>query len=80
MQRRVPRLGEMGDRFGEYQEACPAISNFLITRAKQIAEQLRTPEAEVAYVRGAAELIELLGTIAINREFEGITSDIPTNE
>ena len=74
MNERVPMMSDLGDRTTEFAEACPTIERFIEVRSKQVGEALNNQEAILAYKRGAADLLELLGTITLNRQFDQIAS------
>ncbi len=79
----VPQLYELGDRTEEFSAACPAITRtveFLgehTTKAVQATSLDDNEKLRFAYGKGAADMLELLGTIAMNREAEAIMPDFP---
>jgi len=76
MNDRVPMMSDLGDRTTEYVAATPPIGKFVERRSEQVGEALHSAEAILAYRRGAADLLELLGTVQMNRQFEAITPEI----
>jgi hypothetical protein len=74
---RIPRPSELGDRVREYLGLCSPLGNWASIRAAELAEKLDDQKAGFGYALGAADMLEMLGTLAMNREAEAIGKATP---
>ena len=67
-------------RFDEFIASSPTLFNHLNLLSRIYADSHGNPELAKAYAAGFADFVEILGTIAMNREIDLIESNLPPND
>lgn len=67
-----PGAGKLRQHWNEFRAASPAFEMWLENMASRLALRENDPEFKRFYYYGALDVIEILGAIAANRQFESI--------
>ena len=72
-----PSSGANRLRLTEFSQASPALFRHLDLLSRQFADVTGDPSDVKAYRAGMADFVELLGTVAINRQVNAIEAQFP---
>ena|GEM_PF-4628834 len=79
-----PAIGEAGRtsaanrlRLNEFIQASPALFNHMDLLGRRFADATGNPPDARAYSMGVADFVELLGTIAMNRQIKAMELQLP---